>query len=161
MVFETLMAKLLGLDEASWARAANPRSGWLWFTVLPLLALAGISRVWIGWAFLLPLAAALAWAWRCPRAFAPPERWNAWMTRGVLGARLWLDRRQKPIPRRHTAVPGILLGLLTGGTGLALYGVLALSRWPVLAGIAIASIARLWFTDRMTWLHNDMKEGSR
>jgi hypothetical protein len=161
MTLERRIASLFAMDEASWARHANPWSGWTRFTALPLLALAGWSRVWLGWGAVLPVAAALAWIWYNPRLFAPPLQWNAWITRGVLGERIWLDRDIKPVPKRHQRLPNILSAIVAIGLVLTLYGVLALSPWPVLMGIAVATLAKLWFIDRMVWLHGDTKETQR
>ncbi len=161
MTIERRIAALFAMDEAAWARHANPWSGWTRLSVLPLLALAGWSRAWLGWGAVLPIAAALAWMWVNPRLFAPPAHMNAWMSRGVLGERLWLARDTVPVPRRHARLPNILSGVVLVGVLLALYGVLALSRWPVVTGVAVATLAKLWFVDRMVWLHNDVKEGLR
>ena len=161
MTLERRIASLFAMDEATWARHANPWSGWTRFTALPLLALAGWSRVWLGWGAVVPVAAALAWIYWNPRLFAPPLHWNAWITRGVLGERIWLDRDVAPVPKRHRRMPNILSAVVAVGVVLTLYGVLALSPWPVLMGIAVASLAKLWFIDRMVWLHNDTKDGHR
>lgn len=161
MTIERRIAAIFAMDEAAWARHANPWSGWTRLSVLPLLALAGWSRVWLGWGAVVPIAAALAWMWFNPRIFAPPPHMNAWMSRGVLGERIWLARDAVPVPRRHARLPNILSGVVLAGVVLALYGVLALSRWPVVMGVAVATLAKLWFVDRMVWLHNDVKEGLR
>ena len=161
MTLERRIASLFAMDEATWARHANPWSGWSRFVALPLLALAGWSRVWLGWGAVLPVAAALAWIYWNPRLFAPPLHWNAWITRGVLGERIWLDRDVAPVPKRHLRMPNILSAVVAVGVVLTLYGVVALSPWPVLMGIAVATLAKLWFIDRMVWLHNDTKDGHR
>jgi len=37
----------MGMDDATWKRHANPWSGWSRITILPLLCLAIMSRVWV------------------------------------------------------------------------------------------------------------------
>jgi hypothetical protein len=159
VTLERRIARAFAMDDAAWARHANPWSGWTRLTALPALVLAAWSRVWIGWWALLPVALALAWIWLNPRLFPPPRRWDGWMTRGVLGERLWLARDRVPVPERHRRVPS-LLGL-GGAAGLActIWGVAVLEPWPVLLGLTVAYLSKLWFIDRMVWLHHDMKEG--
>ena len=43
---------------------------------------------------------------------------------------------------------------------LLLYGVAMLEIWPTLFGLAVAYLAKLWFIDRMVWLHQDMGGGT-
>ena len=83
MTLRRAAAAAFRLDAEGWARHANPWSGWTRFATLPLLALACWSRAWIGWWAALPLALLLAWLWLNPRAFPPPRRWDAWMSRGA------------------------------------------------------------------------------
>ena len=156
MTLERRIANAFRMDEATSARHANPWSGWTRLTTLPLLALAGISRARIGWWALPAFAAGLAWTWYNPRVFTPPTRRDAWMTRGVLGERLWLARDAAPVPAHHRRVPNILSTIAGAGLALTVYGVAALSPWAALSGIAIATLAKMWFIDRMVWLHHDM-----
>lgn len=157
MTLERRIAAAFAMDEAAWARHANPWSGWTRLTALPALALAGWSRAWIGWWALLPLALALAWTWLNPRIFPPPRRWDAWITRGVLGERLWLARDRVPVPAHHRRVPNLLTALSAAGLAGVAWGVAALEPWPLLSGMAVAVLAKLWFVDRMVWLHRDMR----
>jgi hypothetical protein len=159
---ERRIAAAFAMDDAAWARHANPWSGWTRLTVLPALVLAGWSRAWIGWWALLPLALALAWAWANPHLFPPPRRRDAWMTRGVLGERLWLERDRVPVPAHHRRVPHLVSGVAALGGACTAWGVVALEPWPTLLGMAVAYLAKLWFVDRMVWLHRDMEgEGRR
>lgn len=158
MTLERRIAAAFRMDAATWARHANPWSGWTRLTALPLLALAGFSRAWIGWWAVPAFAAALAWTWYNPRIFAPPTRWDAWMTRGVLGERIWLARDTAPVPTHHRRLPNILSAIAGAGLVLCVYGVAALAPWPTLAGLAIATLAKMWFIDRMVWLHHDMTQ---
>jgi hypothetical protein len=43
-----LLERLMGMDDATWARHANPWSGWTRVTIVPLLSSANWSRVWLG-----------------------------------------------------------------------------------------------------------------
>lgn len=156
MAWDSGLARAFRLDDAGWARHANPWSGWTRMAVLPLLALAGWSRVWIGWWALLPLGVLLGFVWVNPRLFPPPRHHNAWISRGVLGERRWVERDHLPVPARHRLVPRLLAA--TAGLGAAglLYGLVVLDPWATLLGLAVASLGKLWFIDRMVWLHQDM-----
>lgn len=144
------------MDAAAWARHANPWSGWTRVPALPLLALAIWSRAWLGWWALVPVAALLAWLWVNPRLFPPPRDETAWMTRGVLGERLWLARDETPVPAHHRRAPNILSAIGAAGVLLAIGGLATRAGWAVIAGVAVAMLAKLWFIDRMVWLHRDM-----
>ena len=144
------------MDAAAWARHANPWSGWTRVPALPLLALAIWSRAWLGWWALVPVAALLAWLWVNPRLFPPPRDDTAWMTRGVLGERLWLARDETPVPAHHRRAPNILSAIGAAGVLLAIGGLAMRAGWAVIAGVAVAMLAKLWFIDRMVWLHRDM-----
>jgi hypothetical protein len=160
MTWERRVATAFRLDDAGWMRHANPWSGWTRMATLPLLVLAGWSRAWIGWWALLPLALVLLWTWINPRLFAPPRRWDAWITRGVLGERLWAERDRVPVPAHHRRLPNLLSATAAlAGLGL-LCGVAMLEPWPTLLGLAVAYLAKLWFIDRMVWLHHDMGGGT-
>ncbi|TDH61409.1 hypothetical protein E2C06_16590 [Dankookia rubra] len=156
MAWEARLARAFRLDDAGWVRHANPWSGWTRMAVLPLLALAGWSRAWIGWWALLPLVLLLGFLWLNPRLFPPPCRLDAWISRSVLGERLWVNRDHVPVPARHRRLPHWLAALSgLGGICLA-YGVAMLEPWPSLLGLVVAYMGKLWFLDRMVWLHQDM-----
>jgi hypothetical protein len=78
------------------------------------------------------------------------------MSRAVLGERLWLARDQVPVPPWHRRVPNLLSLAALAGLACILWGVAALHPWPTLFGLAVATLAKLWFIDRMVWLHRDM-----
>lgn len=148
-----LSERAMAMDEATWARHANPWSGWTRIATLPLFALAVWSRVWLGWWALVPVALVMLWTWINPRLFPPPRDHDAWMTRGVLGERIWLARRTTPIPRHHEKAAQLLaaaagLGLIPLAAGLIL-----LDPGLTLGGLAISMGGKLWFLDRMVWLH--------
>lgn len=151
--------RLMGMTDDDWARHANPLSGWSRVATLPLFVVAVWSRVWIGWWALVPVAAIAAWTWINPRLFGPPGSLDAWMSRGVLGERIWLARRERPIPVHHARMAGVLNGVSFLGTGLMVWGLIDLSEGLTLAGMVIAMGAKLWFLDRMVWLEADRRTG--
>lgn len=152
--------RLMGMSDRAWRRHANPWSGLTRIAIAPLLTLAIWSRAWIGWWALVPIALVLAWIWANPRAFPEPARWDHWMTRAVLGERIWLARADRPIPRHH-AVAARVLTLLSGlGAGLWVYGLAVFHPWATIGGLVAAVGFKLWFLDRMVWLHDDTARAS-
>jgi len=157
----TVSEKVMGMDDATWARHANPWSGWTRMSILPLFALAVWSRVWLGWWALGPVALVLIWTWVNPRIFPAPRSLDNWMSQGVLGERIWLARKERPIPAHHARATQALtiasaLGALTMLAGLAL-----LDAGLTLAGLVAAMGGKLWFLDRMVWLKADMEGQDR
>lgn len=148
--------RLMRMSEEDWRRHANPLSGWTRFAILPALALAIWSRVWIGWWALVPVAASLVWTVVNPRAFPPPADYGSWMSRGVLGERLWLERAHRPIPAHHLRAGRVTTGIAVAGVPVLAFGLWALEPWAVLLGLALCIGGKAWFVDRMVWLHADV-----
>jgi hypothetical protein len=154
-------ARLMAMDDATWRRHANPWSGWTRIlTTLPLLTLAIWSRAWIGpWA-VPATAAALAWIWLNPRLFAEPARLDAWVSRAVMGERI-LAEPGAPIPARHTRAARVLSAMSLPGAALWAWGLWALWWEGAVLGGALAVLPKLWFCDRMVWLHADWTAAGR
>ena len=149
--------KLMGMNDSTWQRHANPWSGWSRLTALPLIALAAWSRVLIGpWA-LLPGVAALVWIWLNPRLFPPPRRKDNWMTRGIFGERVWLNRKTFPIPAGHRRAGNVLHTLAAIACLPFIAGLIWLDASATLSGMALTTLLKLWFLDRMAWLYSDME----
>ncbi|MBX6373856.1 MAG: hypothetical protein IRZ13_06400 [Acetobacteraceae bacterium] len=150
------------MDEATWARHANPWSVWTRVAILPLMALAVWSRVWIGWWALLPVALLVVWTWLNPRAFPPPRSFESWAAKGVLGERLWIARREgAPLPERHRRLPLVLNGVSAAGLVPLVYGLVVLDAWATLFGLSVTMVGKLWFVDRMVWLYEDVRGGGQ
>ena len=149
------VAHAFALDEEGWARHSNPWSGWTRVPILPALCLAVWARDWIGAWCLLPVAGLLAWAVVNPRAFPPPAHSRAWASRAVLGERLWLARDRAPIPAHHALWAALLSGAAALGMPFVVWGLWALEPWPLALGLLLVMGAKLWFLDRMVWLHDE------
>lgn len=151
-----LLARAHGLDDAGWARHANPWSVWTRVPLLALFALAIWSRAWIGAWALVPVVALVLWTWANPRAFPPPARTDTWSARGAMGERVWLNRDAVPIPAHHARVALLTSALGLAGLPFLAYGLWALEPWPTIFGVTLGMLGKLWFCDRMVWLYDDM-----
>lgn len=158
MTLEERIARAFRMDEATWERHANPWSVWTRFTALPLLVLAAWSRAWLGRRAAVPLALSLLWTWLNPRIFGRPRSTDNWASKAVLGERIWMNRKQVPIPKHHRRLPGILNAVSGLGGAFVLWGVAALRVWPTLFGMALVYLGKLWFVDRMVWLYEDHQQ---
>ena len=147
--------RLMAMDDASWARHANPMSVFSRFSCLPLIVLAIWSRVWLGWWAMLPIGLALLWVWINPRMFGPPKTFDHWASKGVMGERLFLDRKSGGVAEHHIRMAHILSGMSAGGVAILVYGLIVLDFWAVMCGMALSILPKVWFVDRMVWIFDD------
>lgn len=153
------IAGALAMSDDTWKRHANPWSVWTRIaTCLPMFAVAVWSRDWIGWWSVVPIVASVLWIWLNPRVFPPPQSTDNWASYGVFGERVWLNRKNIPIPAHHRIAPNILSGI--GGIGLVAfaYGLWQLQLYPTLIGVILMYAGKLWYFDRMAWLYREMKD---
>jgi hypothetical protein len=161
MTFERKIAEAFSMSDEVWIRHANPWSGWTrFFTVFPLLILSVWSRVWLGWWALVPIAIAVFWTWLNPRVFPEPQTTHHWISQGVLGERVWLNRDQIPVPQHHHRVPNILNAISALGGIVLIWGLIALNICATLFGFTVVTLGKLWFIDRMVWIYQDMKDAN-
>lgn len=145
--------RLMRMDDRTWARHAHPLSGWTRMIILPALALVLWHRETLGGWIWLAMAALILWTWANPRIFPEPRSLDSWMSRGVLGERIWLARKTTPIPPRH-ARAAVVLNICAGlGLPFMAVGLTQLDFGLTVAGLVITMGAKLWFIDRMVWLH--------
>jgi len=158
MTLERKIAKIFNLTDENWMKHANPWSVWTRYSVLPIIALAFWSRVWIGWWSLLPALLSLAWMFVNPVFFKKPTSTKNWASKSVLGERVYLNRDSIDIPKHHKVMPNILNGISSIGMIFAIYAIVVLSVWPAIFGISLAYLGKSWYLDRMVWLYEDMKD---
>lgn len=147
--------KLMSMDDATWRRHANPWSVWTRFTCLPLLVLALWSRQWLGWGALPLFILAAAWTWYNPRAFPPPRSFAGWGSLATLGERVWLAKDRVSIDAHHLRAANVLAALSAIGLPPLIYGIWVYDVWATLAGICLTVLPKVWFCDRMVWIHAD------
>ncbi|MEM7489436.1 MAG: DUF6653 family protein [Pseudomonadota bacterium] len=152
--------RLMTMDDAAWRRHANPWSVWTRFTVLPLIMLAVWSRVWLGWGAVVPVAAALVWAWWNPRAFPPAPHLHSWASRAVLGERVFLTHRAE-IPAHHRRVAIWLTWASLPGAVVMVWGLIALWWEGAVFGMLLTMLPKVWFCDRMVWILQDWRAAGR
>lgn len=152
--------RMMGMSDAIWLRHANPWSGWTRVPILPLLALAIWSRVWLGvWAW-LAVAVVLLWIWLNPRVFAVPARFDNWMTRGVLGERVFL-KNFDDLPAHHQRASKLLAYASFPGLVVMVWGLWTLNAPAAVYGTILCMLPKLWFLDRMVWILQDWTGAGR
>jgi hypothetical protein len=157
MTSENLISKIFNLTEDNWMKHANPWSVWTRYSVLPVIIAAFWSRVWIGWWSVIPIVLSLAWMYLNPVLFPKPRSTKNWASKSVLGERVWKSRNKVPIPQHHKTVPKILNAVSFAGMIFSIWGIIAVSIWPAILGVALAYAGKSWYLDRMVWLYEDMK----
>lgn len=128
-----------------WDRHSNPWSGWSRVAALPLLGGAVAAHS------ISLISATILWLGINPVMFAPPADDRAWMTRGVLGERLYFATG----PRIRRDLPSLLNSLNVPVFAAFLWFAWNRDAVPaVLAGLLVA-VLKFWFLDRMVRLYDD------
>lgn len=151
------IARLFAMSPEVWDRHTNPWSGWTRMPILPLFAATIYFRAELGWVFIPALVLLILWTWINPRAFPPPRSTDNWMSKAVLGERVWLNRAAVAIPAHHAKAALVLSWLSLPGMLILIWGLVMHSAWPSALGCVLAILPKLWFLDRMVWLYEDMR----
>lgn len=128
------------LSEAMWRRHANRWSVYTRFAALPAGIAAGWSRVWLGWWAVAPLCLVVVWLVVNPFVFAPVEKPQRWIEKGILGEQLWLEGKSAATHKwrlRALAFAGF------AGLAAMITGIAALQLWLALGGAAVVTVAQL------------------
>ncbi len=150
-----LSTRLMSMNEETWERHANPWSVYTRIPGLALLTLAIWSRAFLGWWSLVPMTLVLAWIWINPRAFPPPRNTRNWASEATFGERIWLRRKEQPIPSEHQRAAAILTFVAGLGIPFLVWGIWTFALWPTAFGLLVTYTGKLWFLDRMVWLYRD------
>ena len=147
--------RLMAMDDRTWQRHANPWSGWTRVLSMPLFSIAVWSRDWIGWWCLVPSLPTIVWVWINPRLFPPPASLDNWMSRGVLGERVWLADLPGTIADHHRPVIRATTWIASLGGLVWLVGLCTFDLTATLAGLTASMLGKLWFLDRMVWIERE------
>lgn len=161
MSYGRWLENLLRMNDATWKRHASPWSVWTRFLILPLLVLAIWSRVWIGWWCFAPIALLILWTAVNPRAFPKPPSTHNWASKATFGERVWLNRKNVPIPKHHFRFSHALNAATASALIPLIYGLITREPLTTFLGLALIIVGKLWFLDRMVWLYQDMKDSDQ
>jgi hypothetical protein len=152
-----ITASLFQMSEETWQRHASPWSVWTRVASLPLLLAAVWSHNRLGpWA-LVPVALVILWLWLNPRLFPAPARTDTWSAMATFGERVWLNRKNVPIPEHQARMAHLLTAASAMGFAAALAGAFLNELLLTVSGGLAAWFAKMWFCDRMVWLYDEMK----
>lgn len=158
MRWDKFTEKLMSMDEGVWEKHASPWSFWTRMATTPFLFIALWSYVWIGWWALAPLGVLSLWLWMNPRIFPKPKSTDNWASKGVMGERVFINRKAVPIPTHHERAGQILVALAGVFMVLAIYGFIVQNFWIAFLAFHTSILMKIWFVDRMAWLYDDMRE---
>lgn len=162
MVIDALLKgaeRMMAMDGQSWARHANPKSGYTRFAGSVPTFFAIYSIHGIGWWAIVPILIVAVWTFVNPRLFAPPDSTDSWAARGVLGERAYLNRKTVPVPDEHVRFANLTTVCAMIFMAIAIYGFVATNFWAAFSGFFAAVLAKTWFVDRMAWLWDGIKDG--
>ena len=157
MELDKSLSKLFLPDNDSWLKHANPWSVWSRFATLPFIVLSIWSRVWIGWYCLIPVSILMFWIWINPTLFSKPKDFSSWGAKAVLGERVFMNRKDTPIPDGHSKIITILNVLQSFSGMVLIYGLWSLDVGLTIHGTVYIYLTKMWFLDRMVWLYESSK----
>ena len=100
------------------------------------------------------------WIWLNPRIFSEPKRFDAWMSKGVLGERIFIDHRAE-LPAHQRIAARVLTLLSLPGVLILIWGLYALWWEGVVFGAVLTALPKVWFVDRMVWVFEDWRRLGR
>ena len=150
----------MAMSDDVWARHATPWSVYSRAIGGTFVFFALWSPFWLGYWGILLILSALLWIWLNPRIFSAPRQTRTWATQGVLGERAFINRAEVPIPSHHRYAAVLTSGLSGLFLLIVLVAFLRRDFWLAITAWHAATIAKLWFCDRMVWLWADMKDAT-
>jgi len=161
ITMEQRMAAWMLMNDETWQRHANPLSGYSRMLTLPMLVLLLWKRrslggwTWVGLLFLM------IWNWWNPRAFPRPKQTNNWMSKAVLGERIWLQRGQLQVPPPLTK--GIERWILLSASGMPflIHGLWRFRPGSTGIGMVLIYLGKLLFLNRMVKLTDARRSQKR
>ncbi len=135
------------LSDTAWEKHSNPWSGWTRTLSMPLLATGFYLHNW--WI----VAITIMWLIINPVFFSKPKKINNWMSKGVLGEKIYTQDRKyfkKDLPT------------LLNASNIFFFTLFIYFSWiqnleaAILSGILVMVI-KFWFIDRMVAVYDTQK----
>ena len=145
------------MSERTWLRHANPWSGFTRIITYPLVFIP----IWYFQEFLedpvnnwypaLVIILVVIWFWLNPRIFPQPKNYDHWLSKGVLGEKLWTSGK------RYKDSNLLLSFLMSLFFFIAIYTAYMKMFWATMSFASCAIILKLWFIDRMVFYYEANK----
>lgn len=135
------------LSDKTWERHANPWSGWTRVLSMPLIAFGlYYHNFWI-------LGGAIIWLIVNPVLFSKPKSIDNWMSKGVLGEKLYYQNGKKFNKDLSTLlnvlnVPVFIFFLYFGWQG---------DLTALILSALLVMVIKFWFIDRMVGMYETQK----
>jgi hypothetical protein len=156
MTIEKKIANFFKLTDEAWLKHSSPWSVYTRFLSLPFIFAAIWSRFWLGWWSLVPLALAIVFTFVNPHLFPKPKTTKRWVSKSVMGERVYINRDEVPIPARHKYMPNITNAIGIFGLAISIYGLVEYHLVYVVIGYLFTVVGKMWYLDRMVWILEDM-----
>lgn len=147
------------MKKNTWVKHSNPISGFTRIISYPLVFLP----IWFLSDFIgdpykywyIPAFGIIVIIWFAinPRLFKKPKKFDHYLSRGVLGEKIWTENRKKD----NIAT---FLSILTAPFFLvSLYTTYQQMFWETMFFAVVPFLLKLWFIDRMVFLYDQNKKG--
>lgn len=136
------------LPDNIWERHTNKWSGWTRVLVIPLLFVALWHHSGVAVFFII------LWIIVNPMAFPPPKSTDNWMSKGVMGEKIYTQNGVF-----HWDFP-TFLNIINGLTFFpSLYFMYMQNFWPALYLATFSIVVKFWYLDRMVFLYEAKNRG--
>ncbi len=132
------------LGTLMWKRHINPWSGWSRMLTFPFLFIAVWYHNWIA------LAVVIVWYAVNPFLFPEPKSTDNFMSKAVLGEKLWTEKIRTRFPNVLNVCNGIFFVV-------ALYASYRNMLWHVVYSAILSLTFKMWFLDRMVFIYEEFK----
>jgi len=142
------------MAEKTWEKHANPWSGWTRVITYPLLYLPFwflsdfLNEPFTNWFLPVLFILIIIWFVINPKIFPKPKSYDNWMSKGVLGEKIWTENKKKDTYATLLTIamaPFFLISIYTAYMQIF---------WETMFFAIVPFIVKLWFLDRMVFLYD-------
>jgi len=142
------------MKQKTWERHANPLSGFTRIISYPLVFLPlwflsdFLADPYPYWYVAVGGIIVIVWFAINPRLFKKPKDYSHYLSRGVLGEKLWTEDRKKD------SISLILTLTMAPFFFVSIYSCYMQLFWETMFFAAVPFLIKLWFIDRMVFLYD-------